>query len=411
MHLMFITMIIFFVFTVPIAVSIGFATLFGLKIADLSPLVLVQNYYASLDSFPLATIPFFILTGQIMLRSGVSERLIDFSKCLFGSLRGGLACTCIFTSMIFAAIAGSGVATTFAVGSILIPALVKRGYSNEFATSLQATASELGVIIPPSVPMILYAVSTKTNVVDLFSAGFIPGIFIAFVLCVYAIFYASKNKIDIGKSEDKRDLLASFKRAFLALLLPVIVLGGIYGGIFTPTEASIISVIYSILIAGIYGTLNKELISKSFINSTISTSVILFLIANASVLSFILNFSGVPQFLGTWIADNFQDKIQFLLALNVLLFVIGMFVETSASIVVLGPLLLPVAIKFGIDPVHFGLIIVVNLALGMITPPFGVNLFAACTVSNLPIERVIKSLIPFVLLSFIVVLFITYVPI
>ncbi|ADU91230.1 TRAP transporter large permease [Taylorella equigenitalis] len=410
MHLMFVSMLIFFVLTVPIAVGIGFSAVFGLKIADLSPLVLVQKYYASLDSFPLATIPFFILTGQIMLRSGISERLIDFTKCLFGNVRGGLACTCIITSMIFAAIAGSGVATTFAVGSILIPALVKRGYSSEFATSLQACASELGVIIPPSVPMILYAVSTQTNIVDLFSAGFIPGIFIALMLCIYSIWYASKKKIDIAESEFKGQLFVYFKKAFLALLLPIIVLGGIYGGIFTPTEASIISVIYSLLIATIYGAIDKKLISESFVHTAISTSVILFLIANASVLSFLMNFSGIPQSLGIWITETFQDKIQFLLALNILLFVIGMFVETSASIVVLGPLLLPVALKFGIDPIHFGLIVVVNLALGMITPPFGVNLFAACTVSNLPIERVIKSLIPFVLLSFIAVLIITYLP-
>lgn len=409
--LMILSMLIFFALTVPVAISIGLASFLGIQVAGINWLVITQQFYASLDKFPLAAIPFFILAGNLMQLAGISERMVAFAKSLVGGLRGGLACSCVITCMIFAAVAGSSVATTFAVGTILIPAMVSHGYSKSFAASLQATSAELGVIIPPSVPMILFAVATQTNLVDLFIAGIMPGILIAMALMLYVWVYARRHHIGLSNEKERLRFLPALNNAKLALLMPIIILGGIYGGVFTPTEASVIAVAYALLI-GIffYRTLTFDKLSTAFKNSVISTAIIMFLIANAGLFGFLLNRAGIPHQLGEWLSQIFTNKFSFLLGINFALFIIGMFIETSASIVVLAPLLLPVAMKFGIDPVHFGIIMVVNLALGMVTPPFGVNLFAACTVAKISVEQILKPLLPFVLVSLICLMLITYIP-
>ncbi|MCQ9328527.1 TRAP transporter large permease [Pelistega suis] len=410
-QLMIVSMLVFFLLTVPVAISIGLASFLGIQVAGINWLVIAQQFYAALDKFPLAAIPFFILAGNLMQAAGISERLVNFAKSLVGNMQGGLACSCVITCMIFAAVAGSSVATTFAVGSILIPAMVKHGYPKPFAASLQATAAELGVIIPPSVPMILFAVATQTDLVDLFIGGILPGFLIAFALVLYVWFYAKRHHVGLQDGHNRFNFWTALNQAKLALLMPVIILGGIYGGIFTPTEASVVAVAYALFIGiFIYRTLNFSILSNAFRNTVISTAIIMFLIANAGLFGFLLNRAGIPNQLGEWLAQVFSDKYTFLLGVNLALFVIGMFIETSASIVVLAPLLLPVAVQFGINPVHFGIIMVVNLALGMITPPFGVNLFAACTVAKLSVDKILKPLLPFVLVSFICLLIITYIP-
>lgn len=410
-QLMILTMLIFFGLSVPVAIAIGLASVTGVSIAGLPWLVIAQQLYAALDKYPLVAVPFFILAGNLMEAGGISERMVEFAKSIVGGIQGGLACTCVLTCMIFAAVAGSSVATTFAVGAILIPAMIRHGYPAPFAASLQASAAELGVIIPPSIPMILYAVSTDTSTGELFIAGVVPGILIGIALMVYVWLYAKRHNLGKRDGEGRLPLWPAFKRAWLALLMPVIILGGIYGGIFTPTEASVVAVMYAVVVGKfIYGKLSFRTLSDTLHRSVISTSVIMFIIANAGVFSFLLNRAGVPDALGAWLAQLFSDKTTFLLGVNAALFVIGMFIETSASVVVLAPLLLPVAMQFGIEPVHFGVIMVVNLALGMITPPFGVNLFAACAVAKLPLERLIKPLIPFVLVVIACLMVITYWP-
>src|SRR5690606_31364376 len=340
-----------------------------------------------------------------------SERMVEFAKSLVGGMQGGLAISCVLTCMIFAAVAGSSVATTFAVGAILIPAMLRHGYPRPFAASLQATSAELGVIIPPSVPMILFAVSTDTSVGELFIAGVGPGILIAGALMLYVWLYAKRHGYGKRDGEGKLPVWVAFKRAWWALLMPVIILGGIYGGIFTPTEASAVAVVYALFVGiFVYRRLDLKTLSHTFHRSVISTSVIMFIIANAGVFGFLLNRAGIPQALGDWLSMLFTDQFTFLLGMNVALFLVGMFIETSASIVVLAPLLLPVAMHFGVDPAHFGVIMVVNLALGMVTPPFGVNLFAACTVAQITIERLVRTLVPFVLVTFGCLMVITYVP-
>jgi tripartite ATP-independent transporter DctM subunit len=405
-------MLVFFALSVPVAVSIGLGGMLGVAYdGNMTWLVVAQQIYASLDKYPLVAVPFFILAGNLMEAGGISERMVDFAKSVVGGMQGGLACSCVLTCMIFAAVAGSSVATTFAVGAILIPAMVKHGYPKPFAASLQASAAELGVIIPPSIPMILFAVSTDTSVGELFIAGIGPGLLIGGALMLYVWFYARRHGYGKNDGAGRLALWPAFRQAWLALLMPVIILGGIYGGIFTPTEASAVAVVYALIVGiFVYRRLNLTSLSRTLHRSVIYTAVIMFVIANAGVFGFLLNRAGVPAALGEWLSHIFSDKYAFLLGVNVALFVIGMFIETSASIVVLAPLLLPVAMQFGVDPAHFGVIMVVNLALGMVTPPLGVNLFAACAVANLPIERLLRPLLPFVGVVLACLLLITYMP-
>lgn len=411
-QLMVISMLLFFGLSVPVAVSIGLASMLGVAWdGHMTWLVIAQQIYAALDKYPLVAVPFFILAGNLMEAGGISERMVDFAKSVVGGMQGGLAVSCVVTCMIFAAVAGSSVATTFAVGAILIPAMVRHGYPKPFAASLQASAAELGVILPPSIPMILFAVSTDTSVGELFIAGIGPGILIALALMAYVWLYARRHGYGKQDGLDRVPLWPAFKRAWLALLMPVIILGGIYGGVFTPTEASAVAVVYALFVGiFIYRRLNLATLSRTFHRSVISTAVIMFVIANAGVFGFLLNRAGIPAALGQWLGMIFSDKYTFLVGINAALFLIGMFIETSASIVVLAPLLLPVAMQFGIDPAHFGVIMVVNLALGMVTPPFGVNLFAACAVANIPIERLVRPLLPFVLVVIGCLMIITYFP-
>jgi tripartite ATP-independent transporter DctM subunit len=410
-HLMIVSMLLFFALTVPVAVSIGLASILGVGFSHINWLVVAQQIYASLDKYPLVAVPFFILAGNLMEAGGISERMVDFAKSVVGGIQGGLACTCVLTCMIFAAVAGSSVATTFAVGAILIPAMVQHGYPKTFAASLQATAAELGVIIPPSIPMILFAVSTDTSVGELFIAGIGPGVLISGALMFYVWYYARKNGYGKHDGEGRMGIWQALRSSWPALLMPVIILGGIYGGVFTPTEASAVAVVYALLVGMfVYRRLTLPVLSTTLRRSVISTAVIMFVIANAGVFGFLLNRAGIPAALGEWLGHIFSNKYSFLLGVNLALFFIGMFIETSASIVVLAPLLLPVAVQFGVDPAHFGVIMVVNLALGMVTPPFGVNLFAACAVAKVPLERLVRPLLPFVGVVVLCLLVITYVP-
>ena len=407
-----VTMMLGFALSISIAVSIGGAGMLGIALFDPERLVLApKEMFTAIDKFPLAAIPFFILAGNLMETGGISRRLVDFAKSLVGGVQGGLPMTCVLTCMIFAAVSGSSVATTFAIGAVLIPALIKHGYPTPYAAALQATSAELGVIIPPSIPMILYGVSAEVSIGELFIAGFGPGLLIGGALMLFVHLYCrfkgwGKNDGDGRLGVGKASLNAAW-----ALLMPVIILGGIYGGIFTPTEASVVAVFYALIVGML---IHRELSFKDVLpvlrKSVISSAVIMFIIANAGLFAFIITRAGVPEAIGEWLSKVLQSPMWFLLGVNAALFVIGMFIETSAAIIVLAPILVPVAIHFGVDPVHFGTIMVVNLALGMITPPFGVNLFAACTVAKISLDQIVKHLIPFVLVIISCLMLITYIP-
>ena len=396
---------------IPVAIAIGMASLIGIGGFTTLPLVVLpQQAYVALDKFPLAAIPFFILAGNLMTSGGISRRLVELVESCVYSIRGGILLTCVFTALIFGAVSGSSVATTLAIGAVLIPAMVRRGYPVGFAAALQATAAELSVLIPPSIPMIIYGLAADVSVGDLFLAGTGPGILVAVALSVFVLFYSRRKGFVELRDEARPPFLPALKGAGLALMMPVIVLGGIYGGVFTPTEASVIAVGYSLLVSLVYREMDLRGLTDVVKRSAISSAIVMFIVSMAGIFSFALTRAGIPAAIGAWIVESFTSPISFLIAVNVFLFVLGMFIETSAAIVVLGPILAPVAVHYGIDPVHFGIVMIFNLAMGMITPPLGVNLFAACAVANIGIEKMIPYLLPLVGLILVCLGFVTFVP-
>jgi C4-dicarboxylate transporter, DctM subunit len=408
---MLLTMVLCFALTISVAVSIGLAALVGIQISNLNMLVAVKEMFSSINKFPLAAIPFFILAGNLMETGGISRRLVEFAKSLVGGVQGGLPMTCVLTCMIFAAVSGSSVATTFAIGAILIPALIKHGYPTPWAAALQASSAELGVIIPPSIPMILYGVAAEVSIGELFIAGFGPGLLIGGALMLFVFLWCKWKGWGKNDGDGRLSVGTATWKAGWALLMPVIILGGIYGGIFTPTEASAVAVGYALIVGMLIhreiGVADLYTILKK---SVVSSAVIMFIIANAGLFAYLITRAGVPDAIGVWLKDILRDPFMFLIGVNAALFLIGMFIETSAAIIVLAPILAPVALFFGIDPVHFGIVMVVNLALGMITPPFGVNLFAACTVARISLDRIVPQLVPFVGVVLACLMVITYVP-
>ncbi len=408
---MLITMALCFALTIAVAVSIGLAALVGIQVSNVNMLVAVKEMFSAINKFPLAAIPFFILAGNLMETGGISRRLVEFAKSIVGGVQGGLPMTCVLTCMIFAAVSGSSVATTFAIGAILIPALIKHGYPTPYAAALQATSAELGVIIPPSIPMILYGVAAEVSIGELFIAGFGPGLLIGGTLMLFVYLWCRRKGWGRNDGDGRLPVGRATLQAGWALAMPVIILGGIYGGVFTPTEASAVAVFYALIVGMvIYREIGVADLLAILKKSVVSSAVIMFIIANAGLFAYLITRAGVPDAIGQWLKVVLENPLLFLLGVNLALFLIGMFIETSASIIVLAPILAPVAAHFGVDPVHFGIVMVVNLALGMITPPFGVNLFAACTVARISLDRIVAPLVPFVLVVLGCLLVITYVP-
>ncbi|MEN9628318.1 MAG: hypothetical protein RJA10_1545, partial [Pseudomonadota bacterium] len=404
-------MVLCFALTISVAVSIGLAALVGIQVSNVNMLVAVKEMFSAINKFPLAAIPFFILAGNLMETGGISRRLVEFAKSIVGGVQGGLPMTCVLTCMIFAAVSGSSVATTFAIGAILIPALIKHGYPTPYAAALQATSAELGVIIPPSIPMILFGVAAEVSIGELFIAGVGPGLLIGGALMLFVYLWCRWKGWGRNDGDGRLSLGRATLQAGWALLMPVIILGGIYGGIFTPTEASAVAVAYALVVGMVvYREIGLRDLYAILKKSVVSSAVIMFIIANAGLFAYLITRAGVPDAIGQWLKMVLETPFLFLLGVNLALFVIGMFIETSAAIIVLAPILVPVAMHFGVDPVHFGIVMVVNLALGMITPPFGVNLFAACTVARISLDRIVGHLAPFVGVVLLCLMVITYVP-
>ncbi|MDG3040496.1 TRAP transporter large permease [Roseicyclus marinus] len=403
---------IFFLLGVPIAVAIGLASVIGIEAQGRLPLLLVaQRMFTGLDSFPLMAIPLFILAGNLMSVGGISQRLVDLAKAIVGGVQGGLAATCVLTCMMFASVSGSSVATTFAIGAILIPAMVKHGYPKPMAASVQASSAELGVLIPPSIPLILYGVSTDTSIGQLFLAGIGPGFLVAGVLMALVLILCRLRGIGAQDGADRPRFGPAALAALPAMLVPIAILGGIYTGVFTPTEASAAAVVVALLVGMVfYRELKLRDLPDVLKKTVLATSAIMLIISAAALFSFLVTRSGLPNDIAALMREVIETRFMFLLVVNLLLLVVGMFIETSAAILVLAPILAPIAMAYGVDPVHFGLIMVLNLALGMITPPLGVNLFAACSVANIPVERIIPQLLWFVLTVFAALMIVTYVP-
>jgi len=410
--ILFVFLLLFFALGVPIAVSMGLASAVALWYDGGTPLiVLAQRSFTSLDSFPLMAIPFFVLAGTIMEYGGISRRLVAFANALTGHFSGGLAIVTVVTSMFFAAISGSSAATTAALGSILIPAMISRGYHRNFTGAVQSVSGELGVIIPPSIPLILYGVATETSIGDLFMAGLIPGLLIGLSLILTVLVIAKKRGYAKEKAKSGAELWKAFKDAFFALLMPIIILGGIYGGIFTATEAAGVAVAYAFLVGVFaYREIKLKHIYKILSESTTTTAIIMFILASAGLFGWILTREGIPQIVAEFFISISDNPVVFLLLINLFLLVVGMFMETNASIIILAPLLVPVAVQLGVDPVHFGIVMIVNLALGMCTPPLGINLFISAQIAKIRLEEITRGMIPFYLVLLAVLMLITFVP-
>ncbi|MCE8004391.1 TRAP transporter large permease [Billgrantia ethanolica] len=410
--ILFFLLISLFLIGVPIAFSLGLASAVTVWHGDLMPMVVVaQQLIASVNSFPLMAIPFFILAGYLMQGGGISKRLVDFSNTLVGSMTGGLAMVAIVTSLFFAAISGSGAATTAAIGAILIPAMLAKGYPGGYAAANQAASGALGVIIPPSIPLILYGIAANVSVGDMFIAGILPGILVTLSLLVFAYFFAKANGLGGNEKSSWTEVLRAGRKAILAILMPVIILGGIYGGIFTPTEAAVIAVVYSFLVGFvIYREIKLSSLVDILKQSAVTTAVVLSIIAAAGLYGRILQRLRVPNMISEYVMSAIDSPLLFIILANMLLLMAGMFIEAAAAILIFVPILLPIAIGFGFDPVHFGIIMVVNLAMGMFTPPVGLNLFVASQISKIGIARLSWAVLPFVGIVLINLLLISLLP-
>ena len=409
--LLFISMIVLLIVGVPIAfVLCGSSIIAILSTGDIHNAIVIQRMFSGSGSFTLLAIPFFVLAGNLMSSGGISKRLVNLCNSLFGHISGGLAMVAIITCAFFAAISGSSAATAAAVGTIIIPEMLKHKYDKDFAGATVASSAELGVIIPPSIGLIQYGVATGTSISDLFMAGFLPGIFICLVLCVVAHFLCKKQGFEPSKKATRQEKIQAFKDAILAILMPVIILGGIYSGVFTPTEAAVIAVFYGLIVGVfVYKEIKLSDIPRILTDSAITMSTVLLIMSASTIFGWILTKLQIPQAVAKGFLGISASKY-ILLLVNVLLLFIGMFCEAGAAMVILAPLLAPVAQTLGIDLVHFGIIMMANLAIGMMTPPVGVNLYVVCDTAKVKIEGMFPYLVKYFLALVAGVLIITYVP-
>ena len=418
--LIMIAFIVLLLLAVPVGLTLAITSIMPSLFSEsftVSGVYILRAMLGGVNSYPLLAIPMFVLSGIIMSKGGISRKLFDVFTYFIGNKTAGIPCAAIITCLFFGAISGSAPATVAAVGSMTIPVMMNLGYDKKFCVAIVAVAGGLGVIIPPSIPFILYAQATGASVSDLFLAGIIPGILIAVILMCYAWYYCRKNGEDkdrirsaVGELRQK-GFRRVFFSSFFALLTPVIILGCIYTGVTSPTEAAVISVFYSLVVSlFVYKTLKWKDIPGILREAVKTYGPILFILAASVAFSRILTLMHVPQTVSAWMTSTFTNKIILLLVINLVLLVVGMVMDTSPAILILAPILLPVVETFGVDPVHFGIIMVVNLAIGFVTPPIGVNLFIASSLSDIPVMQIAKKAMPMIGLFFVALLLITYIP-
>ena len=399
--------------TVPIGFSIGLAVvIYSLVTGTVDLGFIASGLFSSCDSFPLMAIPFFILAGTLMEGGGLSRRLVLFFDSLIGHKTGGLAIVTVVACLFFGAISGSGPATTAAIGCIMVPTMVEMGYDKKFAMALVAASGCLGVIIPPSIPMVMYGISTNASISTMFMAGFLPGILLGGLLIIVAFYYSKINGYTgNGLEFSWARVWERFKDAFWALMVPVIILGGIYSGLFTPTEAAVISVVYGLLVgAFIYKELDLKNLYKKFAEAGNTHGNVNIIVGTSTILGRVLILEQIPPMIANSMISLADNKIMILILINILLLIVGCLLETTSSILILAPILYPVAAYYGIDIIHFGIIMVVNLAIGFITPPVGVNLFVACGIGGIPFVELVRRIVPFLIALLIGLVIITYVP-
>jgi len=398
---------------VPVAVSLGTSTMItALMFTDMELMGVPQKVFDGLDHYSLMAIPMFILAGAFLSKGSASKRIIEFAKAIVGHLPGGLPISAIFASIIFAAVSGSSPATVVAIGSVMYGAIKAEGYPTKYAIGTIATAGSLGILIPPSIVFIVYGVTAEQSIGKLFMAGVIPGLMIGFMMMVVTYIGAVRLGFKRGTMAPFSVRLKKFKEAFWALMLIVIVIGGIYGGLFTPTEAGAASAVYAFVVSVfIYKDLKIKDLYPIVLEAAMTSSMIFFIIANAMIFSHFLTDESIPQTITQMILNANVGPIMFLVIVNILLFLMGQFMEPSSVVMITVPLLLPIAMSLGIDPIHFGVVMIVNMELGMITPPVGLNLFVASGITGLSLKEVIVASLPWSMTILVGLLLVTYIPI
>jgi C4-dicarboxylate transporter DctM subunit len=401
---------IFLVVGVPIAFVLGLTPLVAFLFEGEPPLMLVaQRIFTGMDNPVLMAIPFFILAGNIMSAGGLTQRLVTFCKVLVGPVRGGLAHINVVISMIFAGITGAAVADTSAIGSILIPAMEREGYDVDFSSAVTATSSTIGPVIPPSIPFIIYGVLGEISIRSLFLAGLIPGVLLGLFQMGVVAYYARKRNYPKGSLPSAREALRAIFDAGLVLMMPIIILGGILSGVFTPTESACIAVFYAFAISFVvYRDIGLRDLPRIVINTGVTSGLVMLVIGTANIFSWLLASEEIPQHICRAILTVTHNRILILLFVNIILLIVGTFMETTASLIILTPVLLPLMIQIGVDPLHFGVILVLNLVIGLTTPPVGVCLFIACAIGKIRLERISRAILPFILASITVLIIATY---
>jgi C4-dicarboxylate transporter DctM subunit len=400
------------ILNVPIFIAVSFSTIIALlTFTDTTPLIMIQRLFGGIDRFTLMAMPFFILAANAMDGGGLSTRILRWARSLVGHVSGGGAMTTQVSAMFFGSLSGSAPATVVAIGKIMYPELLRQGFSRTFAGGLIASSGSISLIIPPSLTLIIFATVTNTSVGALFMGGLTAGVVMGVVVLAYLWLYAKKNNLPKEEKASFSEVWKSTKEASWALMVPVIILGGIYFGIFTPTEAAGVSAVYAILIgAFVYKELNLKKLYEIGLSSAVTSAQVMILVAAASAFGWLLTVGQVPQMLAGFITENFSSVIFFLLFVNILLLIVGMFIDGSSAIVILAPLLFPAAMAMGVDPIHFGIIMITNLAIGMYTPPFGLNIFVANSITKMKLMEALPGIMKFIAVSLIVLLLITYIP-
>lgn len=409
--LLFTLLLVFLLLNVPLAISVALSSIVVLLSSDLSGFVAVQRMVTGLDTFSLMAIPLFMIAGKIMEKGGISKRLIDLAASIVGSTTGGFAIIAVLASMFFAAISGSAPATVVAIGSIMVPAMIKEGYDKKFAIALIAASGTIGIIIPPSIPFITYGISANTSVGDLFIAGILPGALMGVSLILYSYVISVKRGYKGPQKTSLKNFLTNLRKSILGLLMPVIILGGIYSGLFTPTESGAVACVYGLVISlFVYRTMKITDLKRTFLEAGVISAMVLFIIATANLMSWIITIEQVPQQIANALSGVTDSPIIFLLIMMAVLLIVGTFLEINAAIILLVPILLPLLIMYDINLTHFGVLMIVNLAIGLLTPPLGVNLFVAKSLGDIQFNQLVKAVLPFLLIMIINLIILVFVP-
>ncbi|POF34608.1 TRAP transporter large permease [Roseibium marinum] len=404
------SLILLMLIRTPIAVALGLSSVLGLILSGIDLQIAAQRMLSTNNSFPLLAIPFFILAGEIMSTGGMSRRLVNFAGSLVGHLTGGLGAVAILGSSFFAALSGSNAATVAAIGGVMNGPMEEKGYRPQYTAATIAAAGVTGMIIPPSILLILYGVVSGVSIADLFLAGMAPGIVICISMLALNWFLTRRDGIEKTEFQGLPGIWDSFRAAFLPLLMPVIILSGIYGGVFTPTEAAIVAVLYGLIVGCLYRELTLADLYRAFYKAVLSSAVVMFIMNAAGVFAWLITINQIPQSISAYLAEVAGGPIVYLLLVNVFLLFVGCIMNAAAAIVIFTSILYPAAMSFGIDPVLFGIIVSVNLSIGTVTPPLGVDLFIASAITKVPIEKIVTAIWPYIGVLLLDLVIITYYP-